>query len=68
MCVCVCVCTDDSDEASVLSEAELQTGVLFILPHIISHDQAETFLSNVVAAGKEKEEEEEEETRSPKLI
>ncbi|KAK8380428.1 hypothetical protein O3P69_016779 [Scylla paramamosain] len=42
---------DDSEEASELSEAELQTGVLFILPHIISHDQAETFLSNVVAAG-----------------
>ncbi|XP_045117234.1 thioredoxin domain-containing protein 6-like [Portunus trituberculatus] len=42
---------DDSEAASELSEAELQTGVLFILPHIISHDQAETFLSNVVAAG-----------------
>ncbi|XP_050714981.1 thioredoxin domain-containing protein 6-like [Eriocheir sinensis] len=42
---------DDSEVASVVSEAELQTGVIFILPHIISHDQAETFLSNVVALG-----------------
>lgn len=42
---------EDSDEASVEEEPELQQGVLFILPHIISQDKAETFLSNVVAAG-----------------
>ncbi|KAK3892016.1 hypothetical protein Pcinc_004141 [Petrolisthes cinctipes] len=42
---------EDSEEASVVEEPELQQGVLFILPHIISQDKAETFLSNVVAAG-----------------
>ncbi|KAK4293729.1 hypothetical protein Pmani_033602 [Petrolisthes manimaculis] len=42
---------EDSEESSVEEEPELQQGVLFILPHIISQDKAETFLSNVVAAG-----------------
>ncbi|XP_053634743.2 thioredoxin domain-containing protein 6 [Cherax quadricarinatus] len=42
---------DDSEENSEAEEPVLQQGVLFILPHIISQDKAETFLSNVVAAG-----------------
>ncbi|XP_071518413.1 uncharacterized protein [Panulirus ornatus] len=42
---------DDSEENSEVEEPLMQQGVLFILPHIISQDKAETFLSNVVAAG-----------------
>ncbi|XP_042203397.1 thioredoxin domain-containing protein 6-like [Homarus americanus] len=42
---------DDSEENSEAEETVLQQGVLFILPHIISQDKAEIFLSNVVAAG-----------------
>ncbi|XP_045616222.2 thioredoxin domain-containing protein 6 [Procambarus clarkii] len=42
---------DDSEENSEAEEPVLQQGVLFILPHIISQEKAETFLSNVVAAG-----------------
>ncbi|XP_063589018.1 thioredoxin domain-containing protein 6-like [Penaeus indicus] len=41
----------DSEEGSVAEEEPLQQAVLFILPHIISQEKTETFLSNVVAAG-----------------
>ncbi|ROT84820.1 putative thioredoxin domain-containing protein 3-like [Penaeus vannamei] len=46
---------EDSEEGSEAEEEPLLQAVLFILPHIISQEKTETFLSNVVAAGESKE-------------